>query len=133
MQSTPPPHLVAVLLCQEVPVADSIPFVSPVAERIETPYSGMTTPDVVAARDSLTMLGERGGDAAGDLVVWATIELAERLSAFVREAAVATEAEWLAELAYAHGVVSQASVWAANDGPRALYVRKPDGSVGRVR
>jgi hypothetical protein len=89
---------------------------------------------VVAARDSLTLVGEPGGDAVGDLVVWATIELAERLSAFVREAEVATDAEWLAELAYAHGVVSRADVVSAGVGdPRGLYVRRPDGSLGRVR
>jgi hypothetical protein len=57
--------------------------------RPQTPYVDFTTPEVVAARRSLTLLvsGNHGTqeqrDSLGDLVVWATIELAERLSAFV--------------------------------------------------
>jgi hypothetical protein len=61
---------------------------TPSPGRIETPYSTWETNELVRARESLSDLCAADSKARegeiGNLVVWATLELAERLSAFVR-------------------------------------------------
>lgn len=77
--------------------------------RLQTPYGGMTTPEIVAARRSLSLAITDDQGAAdgplGDLIVWATIELAERLSAFVDHADGAVFGAALESLAYDLGIV----------------------------
>lgn len=81
----------------------------PFGPSIETPYAAMTTPEVVAARRSLAfaIAGDRDASVGplGDLVVWATIELAERLAAFVEHADGAVFGLALESLAYDLGIV----------------------------
>ena len=90
-------------------MTNPIPSLDHISTRIETPYSGMTTPEVVAARDSLSALIVLDDDASdgslGDLVIWATIELAERLSAFVQHTDGAMFGLALESLAYDLGIV----------------------------
>lgn len=80
-------------------------------ERIQTPYGEMTTPEIVSARRSLSLAIAGDEDAAeggiGDLVVWATIELAERLSALVEHADGAVFGAALESLAYDLGIVRE--------------------------
>lgn len=58
--------------------------------RILTPWAGVPTPELVAARDRLSRWyremppDDPHRNAVGDLIVWAALELAERLAAFVR-------------------------------------------------
>ncbi len=76
---------------------------------IATPYETFSTPEVVATRDALSALIAGDEDVAlgslGDLVIWATIELAERLSAFVQHADGAVFGAALEALAYDLGIV----------------------------
>lgn len=77
--------------------------------RIDTPYGAMTTPEVVAARRSLAALVASDEAAAagplGDLLVWSTIELAERVSAFVEHVDGAVFGVALEALALDTGIV----------------------------
>lgn len=93
--------------------------------RIQTPYGELTTPEIVAARRSLSLAIADDENAVsgplGDLIVWATIELAERLSAFVDHADGAVFGTALESLAYDLGIVR---------GPRTTQsARKPSAQA----
>ena len=95
-----------------------------------TPYHAFPTPEVVAARDTLSALIAGDEEAArgslGDLVVWSTIELAQRLSTFVTVNDGLSFGAALEELAYGLGIVRAAR-------PIRSMVPTPVGRGLRIR